>query len=412
MNMSKIARQECGVECHAIKAHLQADHGPDSSNPMTLEDYQAKHPGAPLMSDVMKRKVEEKRKAEAKAGSEKPKQAAGPGPIAIAEPAESSAEGEIKSEYVNKAMFEQFGLKKERTLNGAGKPVMVSVSTRTDSPDRIPVYEEYYPDIEALKNVALALEFNEPIMLYGHAGVGKTSIFRYACRNTNRRLVRVQHTAETQEHKIIGQMQVKKSFDEHGKAYSFTEFQLGDLPLAMKNGWVYLADEIDRAQPEVLSAYQSVLEGQPLHLPEADEENRIIIPHPDFRFVATGNSNGMGDETGIHRAVQRQDAATFERFSIVMQLNYLDKADEVLMLKEKAQVSTAHAEKLWKFADKVRSQFPHEFPLTIGPRVLIKIGRLGRLKGNFTAGVQLAYANRLPEAERKAALDVAARILG
>jgi cobaltochelatase CobS len=207
-------------------------------------------------------------------------------------------------------------------------------------------------------------------------------------------------------------MQVKKGFDEHGKAYSFTEFQLGDLPLAMKNGWVYLADEIDRAQPEVLSAYQSVLEGQPLHLPEADEDNRVIIPHPDFRFVATGNSNGMGDETGIHRAVQRQDAATFERFSIVMQLEYLNKEDEVAMVQEKAGVSGAHAEKLRTFAEKIRSQFPHEFPLTIGPRVLIKIGRLGRLKGNFSEGVLLAYANRLPEVERKAAMDLAARVLG
>ncbi len=408
MNMSKIACQECGAECHAIKAHLQEAHGPNSDSPMTLEEYQAAHPGAPLMSDVMKRKVEERRKNEGK--TETPK--AESGKIEIPEPTTPVHHLEIKSEYVSKPMFEQFGLKKERTLNGAGKPVMVSVSKRTDSPDRIPVHEEYYPDMDALKNVMLALEFNEPIMMYGHAGVGKTSIFRYACRNTNRRMVRVQHTAETQEHKIIGQMQVRKGFDETGKAYSFTEFALGDLPIAMKNGWVYLADEIDRAQPEVLSAYQSVLEGQPLHLPEAGEEDRIITPHPDFRFVATGNSNGMVDETGIHRAVQRQDAATFERFSIVMQLNYLDKEDEVAMLKEKAQVSAAHAEKLWKFADKVRSQFPHEFPLTIGPRVLIKIGRLGRLKGNFANGVQLAYANRLPEAERKAAMDVAARILG
>lgn len=409
MNMSKISCEACGAQCHAIKAHLQEAHGPNSSDPMTMEDYQERYPDAPLMSDVMKRKVEERRKAEAKPESEKPASTA---EVKIPEPATPVHHLDIKSEYVSKPMFEQFGLKKERTLNGAGKPVMVSVSTRTDSPDRIPVYEEYYPDMDALKNVMLALEFNEPIMLYGHAGVGKTSIFRYAARNTNRRLVRVQHTAETQEHKIIGQMQVRKGFDETGKAYSYTEFALGDLPIAMKNGWVYLADEIDRAQPEVLSAYQSVLEGQPLHLPEAHEEDRVIVPHPDFRFVATGNSNGMGDETGIHRAVQRQDAATFERFSIVMQLNYLDKDDEVAMLKEKAQVSAAHAEKLWKFADKVRSQFPHEFPLTIGPRVLIKIGRLGRLKGNFAHGVQLAYANRLPEAERKAAMDVAARILG
>lgn len=408
MNMKKIKCQACGAECHAIKAHLKEAHGPDSDNHITLDEYEQQYPGAPLLSDVMKKKLAERKGDEA--APEKPKATV---PPAAAAPQMQAVSGEdIESSYSTKAMHEIFGLKKERALNGVGKPVMVSVSNRTDSPDRVPVEEDYYPDIDALKNVLLALEFNEPIMIWGHAGVGKTSIFRYVCRHTNRRLVRVQHTAETQEHKIIGQMAVKKGFDKEGKAYSFTEFELGDLPRAALNGWVYLADEIDRAQPEVLSAYQAVLEGQPLHLPEAPPEYRVIVPHPDFRFVATGNSNGMGDETGIHRAVQRQDAATFERFSIVMQLNYLDKADEIEMLKDKAKVSQAHAEKMWAFADKIRSQFPHEFPLTIGPRVLIKIARLGRLKGNFTQGVQLAYANRLPETERKAAMDLAARMIG
>lgn len=411
MTMIKIKCEVCGVECHTMKAHLRDEHGPDSKQPITFEEYVAAYPEAPLLSPMAKAKLDERRAA---AGESEPTPTES-APAMVTEIPKAPtpvATGSIVSNYVKKPLFEQFKLKKERTLNKANKPVEISVSTRTDSPDRVPVFEEYYPDMEALKNVLMALEFNEPIMVWGHAGVGKTSIFRYVCRNTNRRLVRVQHTAETQEHKILGQMSVQKGFDDTGKAYSYTQFTLGDLPLAMKNGWVYLADEIDRAQPEVLSAYQSVLEGQPLHLPEADEENRVIIPHPDFRFVATGNSNGMGDETGIHRAVQRQDAATFERFSIVIQLNYLDKADEVAMVVEKAQVSTGHAEKLWMFADKIRSQFPHEFPLTIGPRVLIKIGKLGRLKGNFAEGVQLAYANRLPEAERKAAMELAARILG
>jgi cobaltochelatase CobS len=401
MNMEQIECRLCGVKCHAIKAHLKEAHSVSSAQPMALNGYQAQFPDAPVLSELMMKKLAERKKLEEDQGE-------------IIKPKEPKPESQnvSKGGYIKKPMYEVFSLDKKRTMTGSGKQPEVSVSLREDSADRVPAYEEYYPDIEALKNVMLALEFNEPIMLYGHAGVGKTSIFRFVARGTNRRLVRVQHTAETQEHKILGQMQVSKGFDETGKAYSYTEFQVGDLPLAMKNGWIYLADEIDRAQPEVLSAYQSVLEGQPLHLPEADEDNRLITPHPDFRFVATGNSNGMGDETGIHRAVQRQDAATFERFSIVMQLGYLDKSDEVAMLKEKAQVSAAHAEKLWSFADKIRNQFPHEFPLTIGPRVLIKIGRLGRLKGNFSQGVKLAYANRLPEAERKAAMDLASRILG
>jgi cobaltochelatase CobS len=406
MNISKIKCESCGVECHAIKGHVKEYHGVDSKDPMTLEDYQERHPDAPMLSALMEQRIVEERAKRAEMTGQ-------PEAVQMPTPKPSVDQPTFdQSKYRKEQMHTVFGLDKRNTMTKTGKQPEVSVSLRTDSPDRVPIAEEYFPDVGALKNVMLAMEFNEPIMVYGHAGVGKTSIFRYVCNKTNRRLTRVQHTAETQEHKILGQIQVKNGFDEHGKSYSYTEFQLGDLPIAMKNGWVYLADEIDRAQPEVLSAYQSVLEGQPLHLPEADEDNRVIVPHPDFRFVATGNSNGMGDETGIHRAVQRQDAATFERFSIVMQLSYLDESDEIQMVKEKAGVSAEHAKKLRTFADKIRSQFPHEFPLTIGPRVLIKIGRLGRLKGSFSEGVQLAYANRLPEVERKAAMDLASRILG
>lgn len=410
MNVSKIKCELCGAQCHSIASHLREAHGPESSAPMTIEEYEARYPEAPLLSDAAKAMIEKRSKGEA------PLAAAAKGTpakvVSAENPPEPREDGSPGSAWVKKPMYQVFGLPKANTVSKSGKLIEVSVSTRNDTPDRVPVFEDYYPDPEVLRNVMIGLEFNEPTLVWGHAGVGKTSIFRYICNRTNRRLIRVQHTAETQEHKILGQLQVRKGFDDTGKAYSYTEFVLGDLPLAMKNGWVYLADEMDRAQPEVLSAYQSVLEGQPLHLPEADEDNRIIVPHPDFRFVATGNSNGMGDETGIHRAVQRQDAATFERFSIVVQLNYLDKKSEVNMLVEKVKIPQAHAERLVEFADKVRSQFPHEFPLTIGPRVLLKIATLGLLKGNFAEGVQLAYANRLPEAERIAAMKAASKILG
>lgn len=411
--MKKIKCEACGAECFAIRAHLKEKHGPNSEDPMTMDEYKARFPDAPLLSEAAQKALEAK-----KAKMEK-KQQANPAPQPVQSPSQPSSQSDAtddgrppESNYIQKPMHEVFGLSEKLTLSPAGTQPVISVSTRTDSPDRVPFAEEYFPDVGALKNVLLALEFNEPIMIFGHAGVGKTSIFRYACHHTNRRLVRVQHTAETQEHKIVGQMVVKKGFDEQGKAYSYTDFELGDLPRAAINGWVYLADEIDRAQPEVLSTYQAVLEGQPLHLPEAPPEYRVIVPHPDFRFVATGNSNGMGDETGIHRSVMRQDAATFERFSIVMQLGYPDKRDEISMLVEKGGVSKTIAERLWDFADKVRSRFPHDVPLTIGPRVLIKIALIGRLKGSWTNSVALVYANRLPSTERKTVMDLAARILG
>ena len=83
-----------------------------------------------------------------------------------------------------------------------------------------------------------------------------------------------------------------------------TVFELGPLPYAMKHGMVYCADEYDFAEPAVLSIYQSVLEGKPLIIKEADLENRVIKPHPNFRFCATGNTNGAGDSFGLYQGTR------------------------------------------------------------------------------------------------------------
>ena len=47
----------------------------------------------------------------------------------------------------------------------------------------------------------------------------------------------------------------------------------------------------------------------------------------------------------------------------------------------------------------------------IGPRVAINIARIGMMKADFVEGALYAYCNRLPEAEKEAALGVAKRIL-
>ena len=124
----------------------------------------------------------------------------------------------------------------KEALNGRGEPVPVKVmeapaSFRNMVPD---VDLNYVFNLDILKTLMLGLEMNIPVYLWGHAGVGKTTIFEQIAARTGRPTLRVQHTANMEEEHVIGGWRLRD-----GR----TIFELGPLAMAMKNGWLYIADE-------------------------------------------------------------------------------------------------------------------------------------------------------------------------
>lgn len=392
--MSLITCQLCGETTHIIQTHLNKCHHADSDDPCTIEEYRERYPEAPLMSEVAKAALAKKQAEEGGAPEKK---------------AATRVEGS------EGALHEVFGLGRAKAARTAkGDPVMISMCTQEDYPEFVPeVDENYVFDIDNLKTALMGLEANIPTYLYGHAGVGKSTVWEQIAARTNRRMVRVPHTGHTEESHIVGQWTVKKHKDEDtGQVISETVYELGPLPTAMLRGHVFLADEYDRAYPSVLSCYQAVLEGKPLFIKDAPEEFRVIKPHPDFRFVATGNTNGSGDETGLYQATVIQDAATFERFGIVHRVDYMPPKQEAAIVQAQARVSSDDAKAIIEFCTSIRKQHPAKISLTLGPRVAINIAKIGLMRGHYLKGCEAAFANRLPETEREAALQVASRIFG
>lgn len=385
MSTDLIKCKICGDEVHAIVRHLTESHHADSREPCTLDEYREKYPAAPLVSASVAEKIAAKRKARE------------------AEEVGGSAKSTLESAFKLK------GIPAAKT--SAGKDIPVDVLPDGPFQDLVAPWDaDFVPDIELYKNILLAIKKNMPVYCFGMPGVGKSSVYEQVSHATNRPMMRVQHTINTEESHIVGEKMPVRLVDERtGESYTSIEFQLGPLPEAMLNGWMYLADEYDRALPQVLSVYQAVLEGKPLMIKEAPPHLRIIKPHPDFRFVATGNTNGGGDDMGLFNGTNQQDAATFERFGLVVRVGYLDEAEEIALLRKKTGIKEAHAKQIRTFAEKVREAFPREFPLTVGPRVLINLATVGIHKGCFVKGAEMAFANRLPEGPRKVALDLARR---
>jgi cobaltochelatase CobS len=257
---------------------------------------------------------------------------------------------------------------------------------------------------ELLKILFVGYKKNVPTYLYGHAGVGKTTAIEQFCAVIGLPFLRVQHTANTEESHILGQWGIK-----NGE----TKFELGPLPYAMKNGLIYCADEYDFALPCICSVYQPVLEGKPLVIKDADPENRVIKPHPNFRFMATGNTNGAGDESGLYQGTNIQNAANYDRFGLVYKVNHLAEDAEFSLIKNKLPtIEDSFIKSMLGFATQIRKQFDEgKLCNTLSPRALLNIIMIGNSICDFHKAVELSFANRLNDMDRQAVIEIADRVI-
>ena len=385
-----------GALTHSVAQHIKDKY----SDEWTIEKYQEKFPNEPLLSEFATKKLNEIRVSKAASATSMANLATGVvnGKTIIAKQA---------------AFHEVFDLgKSAATMNertGAAIPITIYQDHNTTDMQLIPDKDENYVfDIDLTKTVIIALELNYPMMAWGYHGTGKTTLFEQVSARTGRPFMRVQ-TGNMEESNVIGQYVVRNV-----GGMAVTEFQLGPLPTAMIKGYVYCADEYDFGNPAVLSVYQPVLEGKPLMIKDAPPELRIIRPHPNFRFVATGNTNGSGDETGLYQGTQMQNAANYSRFRITEEVGYMSKKLETAVVSGQSGIEKKEAEKLVEFAGYVREAFKAgKIGTTISPRELIGAGLLGRVRGGkFRVGLGFAFINRLSRSDKEAVNQIAQRIFG
>ena len=383
--------EACGAATHAIKKHLTEDDCTISN----IEEYKTLYPEAPIYSQELL-DINASRK------------------VSMAGSATAVKNGTVVdlNATQHKPITDLIGKDDQRLYTSksvkAGKkePIRVSVLGKSEYDYMIPEADNNHIwDIEMLKDILMGIDdLNTPVLVWGHSGTGKTRSLENIASLTNRPLIRVQHTVNTEESHIIGQWKVKDGN---------MEFELGPLPLAMKHGWVYLADEYDFAFPSVLSVYQPVMEGEPLLIKEADLDNRLIKPHKNFRFVATGNTNGAGDDTGLYAGTNIQNAANYSRFGITVEAKYLSQKEEILMLVKRGILIEEDATKVVEFGNLVREAFDKkEISATIGPRELINASKIGSRKSDLKAGMSLAFTNRMTPVDKEKVDKIAQRVFG
>lgn len=149
------------------------------------------------------------------------------------------------------------------------------------------------------------------LFVTGPSGCGKSSTLREWCARTGTPLFQVTANGRLEFQDLVGRV----ALESDGNGGTRTSFVYGPLAMAMKEGGLFLLDELDLLDPSVCAGLNGVLDGSGLMIPENAGE--YIAPHPMFRFAATGNSSGSGDSSGAYAGVMVQNAALMDRFTVV-----------------------------------------------------------------------------------------------
>ena len=173
----------------------------------------------------------------------------------------------------------------------------------------------YMPDFT--DSLVARVRYKRNVLITGMTGCGKSDMIEKMAKAYEIPCVRINFSSGTSEGDLLGKFVIK-----NGE----TVFADGYIPLAMKNGWWVILDEVDYAQPEHISCLQAVLEGKALV--NIKNEGEIVEPHARFRVFATANTKGRGDMTDSYNGTNFLNIAFLDRWTI-FEMNYTKKEKDI-----------------------------------------------------------------------------------
>jgi len=205
---------------------------------------------------------------------------------------------------------------------------------------------------ETLIPVLWALVNNKKAWLSGHTGTGKSTLIAQVCAHLNWPLIRVNFDSEISRMDLVGRDTLKKDKD----GVTISEFVDGILPQALQKRCVLLCDEVDFIRPDVAYVFQRALEDEGLLISE--DGGRLVEPHPDFRIVATANTQGQGDDFGIYQGARAQSMAFLDRFTVWINCDYLEEKQERALVSDLVpDVSTDLLDQIMNYTREHREAF-------------------------------------------------------
>ena len=227
-------------------------------------------------------------------------------------------------------------------------------------------------DVEALSATLFGLETNQNIWISGQTGTGKSTHAMQIAARTGQMLRRVNFDSDMARYDLIGKVDIQE-----GENGSVTFFNEGIVPRTMQTPSILLLDEADAIRGDINYALQSVLEGKPLLLTE--DAGRIVVPNEFFRIIATANTQGSGDSSGMYSAgVKVQSRASINRYSVFLDIDYLAPRKELALVKKHVPALSRQGEaNLYEFVSQYRKAYKaNTISTPISPRNSITMAKI------------------------------------
>jgi hypothetical protein len=187
-----------------------------------------------------------------------------------------------------------------------------------------------------------------PVYVWGLSGNGKTFTTEQVCAMLGREYFRVNITPETSEDDLLGGFRL---------IAGETKFVYGPVGLAMERGGVLMLDEVDLGSDKIM-CLQPVLEGKPVYLKKI---NKWIRPAEGFTVVLTGNTKGLGDDTGKFAGTRILNNAFLERVNIMLKQEYpkptVEKKILTRVMESSGCVDDKFADALVRWAEAIRKSY-------------------------------------------------------
>ena len=250
----------------------------------------------------------------------------------------------------------------------------------------------------------------EGLYLTGPTGSGKSTLITQVAARLNIPVQRVTAHSRLETPELVGHYALVNG------SMSFVD---GPLTIAMREGHWFLLDEIDLLDPATAAGLNGIVEGTPLVIPEKGCE--LVHPAPGFAFIATGNTAGGGDRTGLYQGTLRQNLAFLDRFWMV-EVDYADPDQELAILSQVAPlIPEALKKEMVNYATEVRKLFVGgQIEVTLSTRTLVRWAKLAEFfrpigaqgKNPLVHALDRALAFRAEPESRDTLKELAQRIFG
>ena len=240
------------------------------------------------------------------------------------------------------------------------------------------VHHEQFPNL--LKIVSA----NQPVLLVGPAGTGKSHAAEEVARTLDLDFHAISVGSQTSKSDLAGYLTATGT-------YVRTQFRD-----AYENGGIFLLDEADAGNSNVLILLNAALSNGQMAFPDG-----MIKAHENFRMVATANTYGNG-ASRQYVGRNQLDAATLDRFA-VLDWNIDDKVEESL-------AGTSADGKRWlNTVRAVRKKVVDDLDLrvVISPRATQRGAKLLAAGLKFDEVLRIALIGNIPASSQKEVENVA-----